>query len=75
MAGVIALDIRFSMAEIRALAADWAFARTTSSGTIEFKATEARAPEANQELFIFQKVDGAWKIARYFFSTTLPASA
>ena len=75
MAGVIALDIRFSIAEIRALSADWAFARTTSSGTIEIKATGARLPEANQELFIFQKVDGVWKIARYCFSTTLPASA
>jgi hypothetical protein len=32
-------------------------------------------PEANQELFLFQKVDGTWKIARYSFSTVLPAQA
>jgi uncharacterized protein (TIGR02246 family) len=71
--GAIALDIRFEIAEVRPLAPEWAFARTTSTGTIEVKATGARLPEANQELFIFQKVDGAWKIARYCFSTTLPA--
>jgi uncharacterized protein (TIGR02246 family) len=75
MFGVIALDIRFEVAEVRPLAPEWAFARTTSSGTIEIKATGARVPEANQELFIFQKVDGTWKIARYCFSTTLPARA
>jgi uncharacterized protein (TIGR02246 family) len=75
MFGVIALDIRFEVAEVRPLAPEWAFARTTSSGTIEIKATGAPVPEANQELFIFQKVDGTWKIARYCFSTTLPARA
>jgi uncharacterized protein (TIGR02246 family) len=75
MFGVLALDIRFKIAEVRPLAPGWAFARTTSSGTIEIKATGARVPEANQELFIFQKVDGTWKIARYCFSTTLPARA
>jgi hypothetical protein len=26
----------------------------------------------NQELFVFQKIDDAWKIARYCFSTTNP---
>ena len=75
MFGGIALDIRFEIAEVRLLAAEWAFVRTTSTGTIEIKATGARLPEANQELFIFQKVDGTWKIARYCFSTTLPARA
>jgi uncharacterized protein (TIGR02246 family) len=75
MFGGIALDIRFEIAEVRLLAAEWAFVRTTSTGTIEIKATGARLPEANQELFIFQKVDGAWKIARYCFSTTLSARA
>jgi uncharacterized protein (TIGR02246 family) len=75
MFGGIALDIRFLVAEIRPLGAGWAFARTTSTGTIEIKATGARLPEANGELFIFQKVDGTWKIARYCFSTTLPARA
>ena len=75
MFGGIALDIRFQIAEIRPLTPEWAFARIASTGTIEVKATGARVPEANQELFVFQKVDGTWKIARYCFSTTLPARA
>ena len=73
MFGGVALEIRFEVAEIRPLAPDWAFARTASTGTIEIKSTGARLPEANQELFILQKVDGTWKIARYCFSTTLTA--
>ena len=75
MFGVIGLDIRFEIAEVRSLAPEWAFARTTSTGTIEIKATGARLPEANQELFIFQKIDGTWKIARYCFCTTNPPRA
>ena len=75
MFGGIALDIRFEIAEVRLLASEWAFARTISTGRIEVKATGSRLPEANQELFIFQKVDGTWKIARYCFSTTLSVRA
>ena len=75
MFGAITLTIRFEIAEIRQLAPDWAFLRSTSSGTITFKAAGQSVPEGNQELFLFQKVDGSWKIARYCFSTTSPAAA
>ncbi len=75
MFGAIALSIRFEIAEIRQLAPDWAFLRSTSSGTITLKAAGQSVPEGNQELFVFQKVDGTWKIARYCFSTTSPAGA
>ena len=75
MFGAIALSIRCEIAEIRQLAADWAFLRSTSAGTITLKAAGQSVPEGNQELFLFQKVDGTWKIARYSFSTTLSASA
>jgi ketosteroid isomerase-like protein len=75
MFGGIALDIRFEIPEIRALAPQWAFARTTSTGTIQIKATGAQVPVANQELVIFQKVDGTWKIARHCLSTTFPGRA
>ncbi|WP_165492699.1 YybH family protein [Lichenihabitans psoromatis] len=69
----IALDIAFSIAELRQIAPDWVLARTTSTGTIKLLATGADIPEANQELFLFQRIDAAWKIARYCFNTTLPA--
>ena len=67
------LNIKFTIAEIVEMAPEWAFARTNSAGTVTVTATGATSPEANQELFIFKKdTDGAWKIARYSFSPTIP---
>ena len=43
-------------------------ARTNSAGRTKNHATGAEGPEANQELFLFQKIGGAWKIARYCFA-------
>jgi uncharacterized protein (TIGR02246 family) len=73
MAGAIKLDIAFEIAEIRLLAPAWAFLRSTSTGTIRLLQPGIDIPEANQELFLFQMVEGIWKIARYSFSTVLPA--
>jgi uncharacterized protein (TIGR02246 family) len=68
----IRLSVEFHIAEVRQLASDWAFARTNSAGRVTVHATGESAPEGNQELFLFQKVGGDWKIARYCFSTTNP---
>lgn len=68
----IALRVKFDVAEIKQLAPEWVFARTNSAGIVKVHATGETLPEANQELFIFQKIDGAWKIARYCFATTNP---
>ena len=69
----IKLTVQFNIAEVVEMAPNWVFARTNSAGTVKVYATGAGGPEANQELFLFQKIDGAWKIARYCFSTTNPA--
>jgi uncharacterized protein (TIGR02246 family) len=67
----IRLNVAFKVAEIVAMSAEWAFARTNSAGTATVHATGATSAEGNQELFIFRKVsDGTWKIARYCFCTT-----
>ena len=71
----IKLTVKFNVAEVVEMAPNWVFARTNSAGTVKVYATGAGGPEANQELFLFQKIDGAWKIARYCFSTTNPARA
>jgi len=69
----ITLDIDFEVDEIGLLAEDWAFARTRSEGTVRINATGDTGPEANQELFLFQRTEGGnWKIARYIFATTNP---
>jgi uncharacterized protein (TIGR02246 family) len=70
----IKLNIKFTIDEVLQVAPQWAFARTRSEGVVTVNATGDKAPEANQELFVFQKQDdGDWKIARYIFSTTNPA--
>ena len=68
----ITLKVEFKVAEVLQIAPDWAIARTNSAGTAKVNATGDGGPEANQELFVFQKINDAWKIARYCFSTTNP---
>ena len=71
----IKLTVKFNVAEVVEMAPNWVFARTNSAGTVKVLASDAGGPEANQELFLFQKIDGVWKIARYCFSTTNPQRA
>jgi uncharacterized protein (TIGR02246 family) len=71
----LTLTVEFAVAEVRQIAPDWVLARTNSAGSVKIHATGEEGPEANQELFLLQKVDGAWKIARYCFSTTNPPRA
>ena len=68
----ITLRVEFKVAEVLQIPPDWAIARTNSAGTAKVNATGDGGPEANQELFVFQKINDAWKIARYCFSTTNP---
>jgi ketosteroid isomerase-like protein len=69
----ITLSVKFHVAEVVEMAPGWVFARTNSAGTTTNHATGAKNAEGNQELFIFKKgAEGAWKIARYSFSSTNP---
>ena len=68
----VRLTVKFNLAEVVEISPNWAFARTNSAGKVKVHATGQSNPESNQELFVFQKVDGDWKIARYCFSTTNP---
>jgi len=70
----ITLDVQFEVAEIKQLSDQWILARTNSHGVSKVNATGDRTREGNQELFLFQKIDSDWKIARYCFSTTNPPS-
>jgi uncharacterized protein (TIGR02246 family) len=69
----VRLTATFEIAEIHQIAPDWAFARTNSTATVFIHANGATIPDANHELFVFQKVANEWKIARYCFSTINPA--
>lgn len=69
----IFFDTELTVEEVVQTAPEWAFVRTSSKGFVTIKAIEQRVPDANHELFIFQKgaMEG-WKIARYSFATTNP---
>ncbi|WP_425392222.1 YybH family protein [Ekhidna sp.] len=67
----IQLNIEFYIDEIT-VEGDFAFAVTSSKGTTLIHATGETIPEANRELFVFEKVNGEWKIARYMFNKTEP---
>ena len=67
----IQLNIEFFIEEI-VVEGNMAFAITSSKGTVKIHANGIEAPEANRELFVFEKVDEEWKIARYMFNKTEP---
>jgi uncharacterized protein (TIGR02246 family) len=65
--------IKFTIHEIILMSPEWAFVRTDSAGTNKINTTGAISAEATKDLFIFRKdADGAWKIARYSFSSRDP---
>ncbi len=64
---LIKLNVAFTVEEIVA-DGSVAFARTGSKGSVTVLADGSTAPEENRELFVFQKDDGVWKIARYMFN-------
>lgn len=65
----------FTVNEVVQVSPKWAFARTTSAGTLTDAAKGTASPESNQELFIFEEApDGPWAIARYSSSSTNPPS-
>ena len=70
----IDIDLTFDIAEVNAVSPDWAFLRSTSHGTVTNRANGAQIPGRTQELFVLHKSQGRWKLARYSFSSTLPAA-
>lgn len=70
----IKLDIRFDVHEVQE-AGEWAWARTSSAGRTRILSNGAEIAEGNNELFVFRREQGAWKIHRYLFSTNQPPRA
>ena len=67
----IALDIEFTTHSIEVIS-DTAWARTSSAGKTTILANQVVVNEGNNELFIFKKENGDWKIHQYLFSTNQP---
>jgi len=65
------LDVSFSIHEVEELG-DVAWARTSSAGRTRILAADVEVSEGNNEIFVFRKEGGEWKIHRYLFATTQP---
>lgn len=65
----IQLNIEFYIEEIT-IENEMAYAVTSSKGSTLIHAKGETVPEENRELFVFEKENGTWKIARYMFNKT-----
>ncbi len=65
----IQLNIEFYIEEIT-IENTMAYAVTSSKGSTLIHANGETIPEENRELFVFEKENGKWKIARYMFNKT-----
>lgn len=69
---LLKFNVSFQIHELVGMGGDLAYARTTFAGRQEVLATHQESAEANNELFIFRREDGHWKIHRYLFATSNP---
>ncbi|OLF52962.1 YybH family protein [Pseudomonas chlororaphis] len=67
----IQLSVQFQIHEIEE-AGDWAWVRTSSAGRTRIIAANLEVAEGNNELFVFRREHGEWKIHRYLFATSEP---
>ena len=66
---LLTLNLEFSIhSENIFVSGDVGYATTDSTGTRYLKEPDQTVPEINRELWVFNKVDGDWKIARYCFN-------
>jgi uncharacterized protein (TIGR02246 family) len=61
--------LQFSIIEV-VVNGNTAFARSTSKGSFLIKSSGQTVPDENRELYVFEKVGGNWKIARYMYNKT-----
>lgn len=66
----IKLNVQFDIHEIQEVA-EWAWARTSSAGRTTILATGGEVTEGNNELFVFRREGGSWRIHRYLFASNL----
>lgn len=67
----IKLNVEFTIHDLEILG-DTAWARTSSAGRTRILSASIEVAEGNNELFIFKRESGDWKIHRYLFSTNQP---
>lgn len=60
-------DLQFTILDIEVYG-NTAYVRSTSKGSFLIKESGQIVPDENRELFVFEKENGEWKIARYMYN-------
>jgi len=60
-------NLDFTVGEV-VITGNYAFARSTSKGSFVIKSSGQTVADENRELFVFEKVKGQWRIARYMYN-------
>jgi ketosteroid isomerase-like protein len=68
----IRLSVSFTIHEVETMG-DTAWGRTTSQGRVRILAIGKEVAESNNELYIFKREDGGWKMHRYLFAEAIPS--
>jgi uncharacterized protein (TIGR02246 family) len=69
----IKLNVQFTIHNVEIIG-NTAWARTSSAGKTTILAANVVVTESNNELFIFEREQGKWKIHQYLFATSQPRS-
>lgn len=67
----IRLSVKFEIHETQETG-EWAWARTSSAGRTRILTSDREVAEGNNELFVFRREGGSWRIHRYLFATSEP---
>jgi len=67
----IRLSVKFTIHETESFG-DSGWGRTTSAGRQRVLSTNRETTEGNNELFVFKREGGGWKIHRYLFARDRP---
>jgi len=65
------LDLAFTIQETE-IAGDMAWLRSTSTGRVKILATGAESSNSFNELVVFRRESGAWKIRSYIYASNQP---
>lgn len=71
----LSVELAIKATEIQQVAPDWILARDSVTGAGKSKASGQSVPLNGHGLYAFRKVNGAWKIARFSFSSINPPPA
>jgi uncharacterized protein (TIGR02246 family) len=71
----LSVELGIKATEIQQVAPDWILARDSVTGAGKLKASGQTVPLNGHGLYAFRKVNGAWKIARFSFSSINPPPA